>query len=60
MSIALRESTYPFLGLVCMRENRMALVLRQEGFCSADQLIQYLQLALGDNQAYLNMARVER
>lgn len=33
VSMALRENTYPFLGLLCMRDTRMVLVSRN-GFDS--------------------------
>lgn len=31
VSRALRETTYPFLALICLRENRMNVVGRMEG-----------------------------
>ena len=31
VSRALRETTYPFLALICLRDNRMNVVGRMEG-----------------------------
>ena len=31
VSRALREATYPFLALICLRDNRMTVVGRMEG-----------------------------
>ena len=39
VSAALRESTYPFLALICRRDNRMTVVGRMEGMWKAFVII---------------------
>lgn len=56
----MRETTYPFVALVAMRENRMMIVLRQEGFCNARVLTDMLATAIADNQVYVSLARQEK
>lgn len=58
--MAMRETTYPFLALICLRDNKMMIVLRKEGSCSVEELIAYLAVAIQDNQNYVNLARQER
>lgn len=60
VSLAMRETTYPFLALICQRDNRMVVVVRQEGICTTDELLQVLNLAVNDNDIYLRLARQER
>ena len=60
VSQALRESTYPFLAVVVLRQNRMMIVGRFEGFISAEDLLRRLVLVIRDNEAYIVAARAER
>uniref|UniRef100_A0A158R537 UBX domain-containing protein n=1 Tax=Syphacia muris TaxID=451379 RepID=A0A158R537_9BILA len=58
VSMALRENTYPFLGLICMRSSRM--VLRIEGEYDLDSMIFAIQSAINENQVHLDTVRIER
>ncbi|VDD96714.1 unnamed protein product [Enterobius vermicularis] len=60
VSMALRENTYPFLGLICMRDNRMVMVLRIEGEYDLESMVLYIQTAIDENQIHLNAIRQER
>ena len=60
VSQAMRESSYPFLALVVLRQNRMMIVARFEGFVAVEQLLQRLMEAIRDNEAYIVAARAER
>uniref|UniRef100_A0A914ZMP7 UBX domain-containing protein n=1 Tax=Parascaris univalens TaxID=6257 RepID=A0A914ZMP7_PARUN len=60
VSMALRENTYPFLGLICMREHHMAMVLRLEGEYELEPMLYSLQTAIDENRLYLNAIREER
>jgi FAS-associated factor 2 len=62
-SLALREHTYPFLGLIVLQDNRMVIVRRWEGLSqihSVERLLSTLQQAIEDNEASLTAARAER
>jgi FAS-associated factor 2 len=56
----MRESTYPFVAVVVLRQNRMMIVGRFEGFITADDLVRNLLLVVRDNEAYVVAARAER
>ncbi len=43
VSEALRESAYPFLAVIVLRQNRMVVVGRQEGYISAPDLLVWLE-----------------
>ncbi|KAL3989860.1 UBX domain family protein [Acanthocheilonema viteae] len=60
VSMALRENTYPFLGLLCMRETRMVLVLRLEGEYELEPMLFTIQTAIDENRSYLDAIRNER
>jgi hypothetical protein len=60
VSQAMRESSYPFLALVVLRQNRMMIVARFEGLVTADVLVRRLTEAIRDNEAYIVAARAER
>ena len=60
VSQALRESSYPFLALIVLRENRMMVVGRVEGFMEAGPLCNRLEAVIRDNEAYIVAARAER
>ncbi|VDP26808.1 unnamed protein product [Soboliphyme baturini] len=60
VSLAMRETAYPFLALICLRGRKMMIVLRQQGLCTPWMLIDVLRTAMHDNSVYLNVARQEK
>lgn len=60
VSQALRESTYPFLALIVLRDTRMTVVARVEGPVHYRFLIDKLSRVMSDNEASLVVARAER
>ncbi len=61
VSQALRESTYPFLALIVLRQNKMMVVGRVEGYLgNAEDLCQRLEVVIRDNEAYIVAASAER
>lgn len=60
VSRALREATYPFLALICLRDNRMTVVGRMEGLMNVDRYISLLARLIEDNEPALIAARVDR
>eukprot|EP00111_Clytia_hemisphaerica_P006708 TCONS_00019388-protein len=60
VSRAMRETTYPFLAVVCLREGRMTVVWRIEGCLDLDRLIAVCEQVFNDNEAALVAAQAER
>lgn len=60
VSQALRESTYPFLAVIVLRQHRMMLVGRIEGALSLDELTPRLERIINDNEAFIVAARADR
>jgi len=60
VSQALRESSYPFLALIVLRQNKMMVVGRVEGCISLEALIERLEVVIRDNEAYIVAASAER
>jgi len=60
VSKAIRESTYPFLAVICLRQNRMTIVARIEGFMQVDELVATLARVIDENEPSLVAARAER
>jgi FAS-associated factor 2 len=60
VSQALRESTYPFLAVIVLRQNRMMVVGRVEGHVEAEPLVLRLEALVRDNEAYIVAARTDR
>ncbi|XP_028408569.1 FAS-associated factor 2-like [Dendronephthya gigantea] len=60
VSWALRETTYPFMALVCLRDNRMMVVGRLQGAMDVDSCMARLAQLINDNEAALVAARAER
>jgi len=60
VSEALRESSYPFLAVIVLRESRMVVVGRQEGNIEPDALIDWLQKTVRDYEAFIVAARADR
>ncbi len=60
MSYILRESEYPFLALVVLKQSRLVVCERVEGSLSLEVLLQRLQTAITSNEAELVVERNER
>jgi FAS-associated factor 2 len=60
VSQALRETAYPFLALIVLRQGKMMVVGRVEGHMEAEPLCQRLEIVVRDNEAYIVAARSER
>ncbi|KRZ12392.1 FAS-associated factor 2-B [Trichinella zimbabwensis] len=60
VSNAMRDSAYPFLALICLRNGRMSIVFRQEGFSRAPELIARLRQTMDENDIHMQLARQER
>ena len=56
----LRESTYPFLALIVVKQNRMVVVGKFEGTQPLETLLTQVKLAIEDNEAGLTAARIDR
>lgn len=60
MSYILRESTYPFLALVVLKQGRMVVCERVEGALSVNGLLERLRTAITNNEGELVVERTER
>ena len=60
MSYILRESSYPFLALVVLKQGRMVVCERLEGAIGLNDLLARLQAAIADNEGELVVERTER
>lgn len=60
VSEALRESSYPFLAVIVLRQNRMVVVGRQEGWISPGRLVDWLEKTVRDFEAFIVAARADR
>lgn len=60
VSMALRETTYPFLAVIVLRQGKMMLVGRVEGFIPPEELMERLEAIIRDNEAYIVAARADR
>jgi len=61
VSEALHESTYPFLAVIVLRQNRMMIVGRLEGAPPNPQLVtERLNSVVRDNEAFIVAARADR
>ena len=60
VSEALRESTYPFLAIIVLRQNRMVVVGRQEGGIQPAPLLQWMEKTIRDYEAFIVAARADR
>ena len=60
VSEALRESTYPFLAVIVLRQNRMVVVGRQEGTVDPTTLVDWLQKTVREYEAFIVAARADR
>ena len=60
VSLALRERAYPYLALIVLKDNRMTVVQKIEGFVTLDRSLAVLSEAITDNEASLVVVRAER
>lgn len=60
VSQALRETTYPALAVIVLRQHRMVVVGRREGLVSATDLVAWLRHTVTDYEAFIVAARAER
>ena len=60
VSEALRESTYPFLAVIVLRQNRMVVVGRREGSIEPTPLIDWLEHTIREYEAFIVAARADR
>ena len=60
VSCALRETTYPFMAVVCLVDNRMMVVGRLQGAMDVDSCMARLAQTMNDNEPALVAARAER
>jgi len=60
VSEALRESTYPFLAVIVLRQNRMVVVGRQEGNIEPAPLVEWFEKTVRDYEAFIVAARADR
>ncbi|XP_054269455.1 FAS-associated factor 2-like isoform X3 [Macrosteles quadrilineatus] len=57
---SLQTHTYPLLAVIMLKDNRMTVVGRSEGFVDAVELVRRLQTIIQANEAALVAARAER
>ncbi|XP_065156030.1 FAS-associated factor 2 [Atheta coriaria] len=55
-----RPTYYPYLSVVVLKEGRMTIVARMEGYCAAEMLHQRLATIVHDFEANLVTARADR
>ncbi|KAB7494786.1 FAS-associated factor 2-B [Armadillidium nasatum] len=60
VSQALRENGYPFFAVIVLKDNRMTVVGRFEGFYNPGAFLNKLQSLISDNEVYLAVARADR
>uniref|UniRef100_A0A1B0CVU1 UBX domain-containing protein n=2 Tax=Lutzomyia longipalpis TaxID=7200 RepID=A0A1B0CVU1_LUTLO len=60
VSHSINARQYPILVVVGMRWNKMIIMGRMEGDCSAEELLRRLQTVVTDNEVYMSQARAER
>ncbi|KAI9576554.1 FAS-associated factor 2 [Glossina fuscipes] len=60
VSHSINARTYPVLVLIALRANRMVIMGRFEGDCTAEELVRRLQTVINANDVWLSQARVDR
>lgn len=55
-----KTSHYPYLAVVVLKDSRMTIVSRMEGFCDANTLIQRLSSVVAEYEINLVQARADR
>jgi len=60
VSQAVRVNAYPLLAVIVLRQNRMMIVGRAEGYVDADDLVRRFSAVVADNEAFVVAARADR
>lgn len=60
VSHSINARSHPILVIVALRNNKMTVMGRMEGDCTADELLARMRRVVGDNERWLNAARHER
>ncbi|XP_055598809.1 FAS-associated factor 2 [Uranotaenia lowii] len=60
VSHSINARTYPVLVLIALRANKMVIMGRMEGYCTAEELIRRMETVVNDNEVWLNQARHDR
>lgn len=60
VSQSLRESHYPFLAVIVLKEHKMTIVGRVEGLNEPQVLLQHLRTIINDNEICLIQTRADR
>ncbi|XP_053694542.1 FAS-associated factor 2 [Sabethes cyaneus] len=60
VSHSINARTYPVLVIIALRANKMVIMGRMEGHCSAEELIRRMDTVVNDNEVWLNQARHDR
>ena len=60
VSQALRETSYPFLAMIVLRQHRMVVVSRKEGLVEPDVMVEWIRKTVTDYEAFIVAARTDR
>lgn len=60
VSHSIGARSYPTMVIVALRANKMIIMGRLEGDCTATELLRRLQTVITDNDVWLSQARAER
>lgn len=55
-----KSSHYPYMAVVVLKDNRMTIVSRMEGFCDANTLLERLSVVVAEYEINLVQARADR
>lgn len=59
-SVNARTGHYPLLVMIALRDNKMTIMGRMEGDCTAEELLVRMRRVVNDNERWLIAARQER
>ena len=60
VSQALRETSYPFLAMIVLRQHRMVVVSRQEGSLVPEAMVEWIRNTVTEYEAFIVAARTDR
>jgi len=60
VSQALRETSYPFLAMIVLRQHRMVVVSRQEGSLAPEAMVEWIRNTVTEYEAFIVAARTDR
>lgn len=60
VSHSINTRCYPIMVMIGLRANKMIIMGRMEGYCTADELIRRMQTVVDDNEVWLSQARADR